>query len=202
VDRHFPAGQEILDDHLPPRIAENPLVHDLPQGQLGLRRRLRDNDALSGSEAVGFQHLRVGRLLRQIGARRIRVGKAGARRRRQAVLKQKLLGEDFAAFEPRRCRVRTKDRQACLLEAIDHSRAKWRFGSDDGQVRLFARGPCHETVEVGRAERKIRAKLGGPGIARRGEKLQAGIVLPQTPRHRVLASARTQEKNLHGDLRT
>ena len=75
------------------------------------------------SEACGWNY-RASGYKRGLTAESLR---ACAGRRRQAVLEQKILGEDLARFEARRRGIRAKNRQPGFLETIHYTGAKRRF---------------------------------------------------------------------------
>ena len=118
------------------------------------------------------------------------------------MFEKKIFGEDLAAFQARRGGIRTENWQPGFFKDIHHAGAKRRFRADNRQVRLFLERPRHEAVEIGGGEGKIDSNLSRTRIARCGKKLNLGIILAQPPGDRVFASARTDQKNFHGDFRT
>ena len=105
--------------------------------------------------------------------------------------------EDFAAFQRAAAVFGPKIGKPAFFKAVDHSSAQGSFRADDRQVRFFLESPRHQPFEIGGAEGKIGPELRRAGIARRGEKLEFGIVLLETPGHGVFASTGTEEKNFH-----
>ena len=61
MDRALGAGEELLDDHGVPGIAEDLLDHRLPDGGRGLLAVLGDHDPFAEGEPIGLHHQRIGR---------------------------------------------------------------------------------------------------------------------------------------------
>ena len=189
MDGHFTTGHEFLDEQGATGIAEDAAIHDAMNGLGGFVRILGNNDTFARSEAIGLDDLGINRVLLAIGISLHRVGEARAGSRGQTVLEEKILGENFAAFELGSCLVRSKDGEAGLFKAIDDACAKRGFRADDGEIRFFLRCPCDETIEVGDVQRQIRAEPGGACIAGSGEKLKLRIIAAEVPGDGVFAPA-------------
>ncbi len=120
----FFAAQEFLDHQAALELAER---------GFGFGAVLRDDDAFSGGEAVGFEDYRKAEAVER-GARFGFVFGGGEAGGGDSTLREKALCENFAAFEARGVAVGSDDQFAFSAELIDDAVDQRSFGSDDGQI--------------------------------------------------------------------
>jgi len=108
-----------------------------------------------------------------------------------------ILGEAFGAFEPRRRARRAKRLDAGGGEIIDDPGTERRLGSDHDQVDLLRPAKRDDRCVVGKVERDQLAFAGDAGVARCAVEPIHKRARGKLPGERVLASTRTEEKNVH-----
>jgi hypothetical protein len=107
-------------------------------------------------------------------------------------LPEKVLCENFAAFELRGGAIRPDDSLSASAEFVDHSGDERRFRSDDRQVRRDFFGQREVRTRIWQAG----TDLCDAGISGRGEHLDAAR-LRQLPAQRVLSSTATEDQDFH-----
>jgi hypothetical protein len=75
---------------------------------------------------------------------------------------------------------------------------QWRFGPDDDKIDPIASCEFDDSRGVARVDGHAFRPSRDSGIARRGKQPIAARRLPKAPGERILATARTQEQNIHG----
>ena len=166
--------------------------------RLGRGAVRRDDDALARRQTIGLDDDRVAKA-RQRFDRFIRVAGGDEFGGRNPDFAKELLGEDFAAFELRRCRSGPDNPKPGRAEYVDdpgHQRSLW---SDNRKIRLdrLRRGEQRLRRAVTRGD-----KLGqfrNPRISRCCEDTRPGRALRQAPHQRVLAAAASDYQNVHSD---
>ena len=193
--RGFLPVQKFLHHHLRAGRTEGAAKHHVDR-RLRLGHGGGDDHALAGGEPVGLDDdrraLRAHVALRRIDRAEALIGGGG-----NGVRLAQILGEAFGAFEPRRRARRAKRLDAGGGEIVDHPGAERRLGSDHDQVDLLRPAKRDDRCVVGEVERDQLAFAGNAGVARRAVEPIHERARGKLPGERVLASTRTEEKNLH-----
>ena len=166
---------------------------ELCDGSLGFGAITGNDDALSGGEAIGFDHQRIpeGRQCGNRGFRRI----GGFERRcGDAVLLEEALGEDLAALQSCCFRRWTDQRAARGPEPVRDTFDEGRLGAHNGQIGsdMFGEG---EIVASRRGEAGSQRR--GSGVPRAETDAGYFRTAGQTPSQGMLAAAAAYDQDLH-----
>ena len=110
VERAFGTTQKLFDDYAAAGLAEPALIHHSIDRLKCGRLVRRDDHALTKSEAVGFDHDRIRKLL-AIRHGFMAIGKTTRLRRRNVFPVHQFLGKNLGRFQLRRCLVRAENAQ-------------------------------------------------------------------------------------------
>ena len=185
--RHLRAVQELLDDHRAARLRVGP-----GGSQVG-----GDEHALARGQAVRLHHVRRP----ELGQRRVRLVAVLARVRHgggDPGRLHDLLGERLGALDGRGPAAGTEARDAGRAQRVGHPGYQRRLRADHDQVGAGRPGQARHLPGVRRVHRVLVGELGDARVAWR--RMQVGDVRVggQGPGQRVLAAARTEEKDSHG----
>ena len=136
-----------FDDDGGAGVAESVIGEHVFDGFVGFVAVHADDDALAGSEAVGFDHARHADFIDE-GLGRCHFGEGVEGSRWDVVLLHKFLGERLAAFETCSGLVRAEASQACFLEGVHDAKGQRQFWTNDGEVDGFGFGEVHEALDV------------------------------------------------------
>ena len=162
-EANFFPFQEFFDDQALAGGANEFAVHELPHGRTGFVDRLGYHDPFTRREAIGFQYhwgfVFVERF-QCIGFVGCGVKTGGG----DVVAREKILGEDLAAFELGGGLYWTEDGAAVLAELIDDAVDEWGFRAHYSQVNAVLGGEL-EVVAASQAGRRLRdSRIAGGGI--------------------------------------
>jgi hypothetical protein len=192
------AGQEFLDDHAVARAAEAPGTEHVLHRRLRGREILGEDDALARGEPVGLDH--DGRAdPAQIGERGLGLGEDAVGRRRDAMVREEVLGEGLRALELCGVSGRSETAQTGRLEGIDDARNQRCLRADDGQVDRLLGRKTHQCRNVVRRDRQI-LHLGlvrGSAVAGRNVNAFGQRRLCGLPGEGMLAPAIADDQDLH-----
>jgi hypothetical protein len=123
-------------------------------------------------------------------------------RRRNAVTLHELLGEGLARLKLSRGASRTKRTPAAALKFIDHTQGKRQLWSDNSQPRLHPFSHGNQRIDAFHIGRQAFGLLRDPTIAGSAVDLGHTRGLAQLPNQSVLASATTDDKDIHSSGQT
>jgi hypothetical protein len=189
------AVQPLLDHDLAAGFPES-AAEQVVDGSLGLAKGIGHHDALAGREPVGLDDGRTGHSP-QVAFRGVGVGEPGKRGCRNPVLGAELLREALGALETRGEPARPEGPDAERGEIVDETRDQRRLGSDHHQPDVFLPAQRQDCVVVGDVERDVAAEPRRSGIARRDQERRAERARRDRPSQGMLASARSDEKDVH-----
>ena len=189
------AFQELLDDDLGARGSERAGEAGV-DGLLGRRRRLGDDHALAGRQAVGLDDDRQ-LLRRQIGLGGARIGEAAIGAGGNGELAAQVLGEALRALELRRRLGWAKYLDPGGRQVVDEAGHQRRLGPHHDEADPVVGAEPDDGGVVGHVERHAAGDLGNAGVARRAIELGQQRARRQGPGQRVLTAAGTDEENVH-----
>jgi tRNA uridine 5-carboxymethylaminomethyl modification enzyme len=164
---------------------------ELAESGFGFGAVLRDHDAFSGGEAIGFEDDGEAEAVER-GAGFGFIFGGGETGGGDSTLREKALCENFAAFEARGVAAGSDDEFALGAELIDYAVDQGNFGSDDGQIGADLFGHFRKRGGFGYAGCDARHTR----ITWRCEDLHVRG-LRQLPTERMLAPAASEDQNLH-----
>src|SRR5450830_829963 len=163
--RHFGAGEELLDDNDVAGGAEVARHEAAFDRRPGFGVIVADDDALAGGQAVGLDDQRVRAVGAEGGERRLEGLVAAVRARGHAALAHHLFGEDLAALELRRVAVGAEDGEAVLVEQVADAGHERRLRAHHREVDLLAAGEVEQRRQVFGADADVVRDLGSAGVA-------------------------------------
>ena len=191
----FLALDEPLDEDAVARRPEDAVLEEELERLLGLRRLLRDDDALARREAVRLEDDTAGRTPSAPSRPRARVRD---RSRRPAVGIAVLLHESFEkTLEPSSSaasRFGPNASEPAVLELVHEPERERQLGAHDGEVDLHRLGEVGQLDDVLDADRDAGRELRDARVARRAEDVRDARRLGELPDECVLAPARTDDE--------
>ena len=153
------AGEELFEDDLGLRRAEEHAAEHLGGGFFGLEVGVADDDAFAGGEAGGFDDDRDGEAA-ELFADLVERGAEGVGGGGDVVALHELFGEGFAGLELGRGLGGAEDAEAAFGELVDEADGEWEFGADDGQGGPLDGDDVDHLVEVVRDRRGCSGRAG------------------------------------------
>ena len=190
------AVQKLLDHDLRAGGSECAAEHRLDRRD-GLLDRDGYHDALAGGEPIRLDDDRRPALA-QVELGSVSLGEAGEGGGRDAEVAAQLLRETLRAFELRRGPRRAERLDPRGREIIHQARDERRLRADHDEADVFRPAERRHGRVVRDVERDVSPALRRAGVARRDEKPVAERARRDGPRQRVLASARADQKDVHG----
>ena len=195
-ERGFLALQELLDHDARAGLPEAAVAHDGGNRIARLAAGGAHQHAFARGQSVRLDHDRRVDTV-QIAVGFVRIVEHPELRGRHAVFVQQRFGERLAGFESGRGASGAEHPQPTRLEQIDDAQAERELGADDGQGDPFGFGERGQPVQiVGRQIDRL-GMLRDAGVARRAIHLRDVRALPELPDQGVLASAATDDQDLH-----
>ena len=191
--------EAFLDHDFPGRRAEAAAEHHVDRG-FRLLHGLRDDHAFAGGKPVRLHDDRRACLAHIVlrGACAFEALIGGGR---DVVGLAKVLGEAFRAFESRRPFRRAERLDAGAFEIVDNAGAERHFRSDDDEVDFLLLAKRDHRRVVAEVERHAFGLLRDAGIAGGAIELVGERAGRHLPGQRMLASAGTNNKDVHGTRR-
>src|SRR6202008_1500455 len=188
------ALEEFLDHDFVPGIAEGAAEQRFDRG-VRLVELFGDDDAFALRQSIGLDPDRQGQCPRERFCF-IRMTTAAIGGGRNAVFGAQILDESLGCLQPRGLRSRPQRFDSERLETVGEARDQWRFGADNGEIDSLIHGKGDEALERHRADGHAFGDVGDAGVPWRAIEVRDQRAGAERPGQRVLASARTDEKDV------
>jgi hypothetical protein len=201
-DRDLLADEALLDHHARAGVAELAPPHHAVDRVGRFTRVLRDDDPLARREPVGLDDDREGAdLLGHVELGHVRLVEQAEVGGGNVVLAEQVLGEDLAPLELRRRLARTEDELPRRRQPVGQPEHQRDLRPDDRQVDLRLDREAGDPLDVVGREVEAGAELRERVAPRRDEELGRPRRAADRLRERMLATARTDQQDLHEALR-
>src|SRR5215471_16373932 len=189
------AFEELLDHDFAAGLAEGSAEHGVDSGGRG-RERFGDDDALALGEAIGLDHDGMGEGA-EIRLRCCSIVETLVGRGRDAVLGAEIFDVAFRRLELSRRRRGAERLDSSGLKTIGETGGQRRFRPDHGKIDAGGFGEGNELIKRQGVNRDALRNLSNAGIAGGAVELGDQWARREGPCERVLASARSDQKDVH-----
>ena len=196
----FLPDKAFFDDNLRTSLTKRPILQDRLNGRSRFTFVRTNKHTLASCKSVGFDDQRLFLTFFQILHRFGHATEDGKARGRDAGFPEQLLCEDLTAFQPSRSGRWAEDCQVLPSELICQSGDEWRFRTDYGQVDVVVPNKTDEAAHVFGRYVQVFGIDGCAGVSWSAVNLFDKRRVAQLPNQGVLSPARTDDKDLHGNV--